>query len=239
MISKIREAIDISWICDLSVGEYIEAAMHHNESTQAFIEKALQLAKSNPHEITTGCSNFGKEIKKRANQVLREIHLISAYMRLKPLPEMILVGKCKPEHDVVYFIAKSIAKRFDQFIIVVFAHDNFAIVSNRRDIPEFPSFQGSSRESILESVRAFARLNIDYTLPEDIVLEEGAILWENYYATQFLEQRLNPKLFHKFIPKYALEKAEMEIESKFLSKVYSDNKKSANLDDYFEKINQE
>jgi len=232
-------ANDISWIYDLSVGEYLEAATLHNDSTPEFIEKALQLAKVKPYEITAGYSVLGKEIKKRANQVLREIHLVSAYMRLKPYREMILVGCCKPEHDVSYLIAKSIAKRFDKFIIVVFTQNNFAIVSNRRDIPEFPSFQGSSRDAIIGSVRAFASLNIDERLPKDVVIEEGDDLWKIYYETQFLEQRLNPKLFHKFIPKYALEKAEMKIERKFLSKVYEKNKKSSNLDDYFEKNNSE
>ena len=111
----------LSWACDLSVGEYLEAANHHNDSTPEFIEKALLRAKTKPYEITTGCSKLGKLVKKRANQVLREIHLLSAYMRLKPYPEMVLTGSCKPEHNIVYYIAKSIAKRFDQFIIVVFA----------------------------------------------------------------------------------------------------------------------
>ncbi|MCE7742509.1 MAG: DUF4130 domain-containing protein [Candidatus Heimdallarchaeota archaeon] len=226
--------INISWLCDLSAGEYIEAAKHHNSSTSEFIEKSLLLMKSKPHEITTGCSSLGKLIKKRANQVLKEIHFLSAFVRLKPYPEMVLVGSCKPEHNTIYFAGKSIAKRFDQFIIILFASQNFAVVSNRRDIPEFPEFRGSSREKLIDSVRNFARTNLDQRLPEEIVLEEGDFLWEQYYETQFLEQRLNPKLFHKFIPKYALEKAEMKIESDFLDKVTKKSKGKITLDSFLE-----
>ncbi len=188
--------------------------------------------KSKPHEITTGCSSFGDQIKKRANQVLREIHLLSAYLRLKPYPEMVLMGSCKPEHNTVYFVGKSVAKRFDQFIIMIFAENNFAIVSNRRDIPSFPDFEGSSREEIIKHVREFAATNVVQRLPEDIILKEGDFLWEEYYETQFLEQRLNPKLFHKFIPKYVLDKTEMKIESKFIEKIAKKSKKGTTLDSF-------
>jgi len=97
---------NISWVCDLSAGEYIEAANHHIDSTPEFVEKALLLMKSKPHEITTGSSSLGKIIKTRANQVLREIHLLSAYVRLKPYHEMVLVGSCKPEHNTVYYVKR-------------------------------------------------------------------------------------------------------------------------------------
>ena len=137
------------------------------------------MKESKPHEITTGCSPLGKLVKKRANQVLREIHLLSAYLRLKPYPEMVLVGSCKPEHNVVYFVAKSIVKRFDQFIVVIFTEDNFAVVSNRKDLPKFPEFKGDSKEALISSIREFAKLNIHQRLPEDIFLEEGDFLWEN------------------------------------------------------------
>ncbi|MHA1198214.1 MAG: DUF4130 domain-containing protein, partial [Candidatus Heimdallarchaeaceae archaeon] len=196
--------------------------------------KALLLMKSKPHEITTGSSSLGKIIKTRANQVLREIHLLSAYVRLKPYHEMVLVGSCKPEHNSVYYVGKSIAKRFDRFIIIIFAAENFAIVSNRRDIPEFPKFEGCSREKIIDSVREFARANVDQRLPEEIILEEGDFLWEKYYETQFLEQRLNPKLFHRFIPKYALEKAEMKVEKDFLNKLVKKNRGKITLDRFLE-----
>ncbi len=223
----------MSWVCNLSASEYVEAAKYHKDTTVDFIEKALLLMKSQPYEITTGCSVFGKQIKKRANQVLREIHLLSAYLRLQPYQEMILVGSCKPEHNSVYFIAKTIAKRFDQFIIVIFSSSDFAVVSNRRDIPHFPNFSGSSREDIINSVRDFAARNITQKLPEDLILDEGDLLWEKYYETQFLEQRLNPKLFHKFIPKYAIEKAEMKIEGKFLKKIEHQSKKECSTLDSF------
>ncbi len=227
------EVFSISWICNLSAHEYVDAASYHNETTNEFIEKALLVMKSKPHEITTGCSDFGRLIKKRANQVLREIHLLASYLRLKPYPEMILVGNCKPEHNTTFFIGKSIAKRFDRFIILIFTLDNFAVVSNRRTLPEFPKFTASSREELIVSVRGFAEKNIAERLSQDILLENGDFLWEKHYETQFLEQRLNTKLFRKFIPKYALEKADMKIERNFYEKIVEKPKEKFTLDKFF------
>ena len=224
---------NISWICDLSAHEYVNAVGYHNESTNEFTEKALLLLKSKPHEITTGCSDFGRLIKKRANQVLREIHQLASYLRLKPYPEMVLVGNCKPEHNTTFFIGKSIAKRFDRFIVIIFASDNFAVVSNRRTLPEFPKFSASIREELIISVRDFAGANIEERLSQDILLEDGDFLWEKYYETQFLEQRLNTRLFRKFIPKYALEKANMEVERNFYEKIVEKPKEKYTLDRFF------
>jgi len=91
-----------------------------------------------------------------------------------------------------------------------------------------------SREKIIDSVREFARANVNQRLPEEIVLEEGDFLWEKYYETQFLEQRLNPKLFHRFIPKYALEKAEMKVEKDFLNRLVKKNRGKITLDRFLE-----
>ena len=63
-------------------------------------------------------------------------------------------------------------------------------------------------------------------------MDEGDFLWKKYYETQFLEQRLNTKLFHRFIPKYALDKAEMKIENDFLAKITEKTKKNSTLDEY-------
>jgi hypothetical protein len=228
-----REVSRDLFLCSLSAEEYFNAASYHKDSNDDFLNKAKHLLESKPFEITTGCSNLGKLIKKRGNAVLREVHLLSAYMRLKPYSEMVLVGECKPEHDTCYLIAKSIARRFDKFIIVVFSDNSFSIVSNRTDITEFPQFSGSSKQIIINQVRDFAKQTIKDVLPSDIFKENGDFLWEKYYETQFLEQRLNVKLFRKFIPKYAMDKANMNIEKEFYEKVVEQRKEKHTLDFFF------
>lgn len=223
----------ISWICDLSAEEYVEASKYHKESTTEFLEKTLFLMKSNPYEISTGCSSMGKTIKKRANAVFREIQLISSYLRLKPFPEMVLVGSCKPEHDTLYFIGKSIARRFDKFIIIVFSENDFTVVSNRKDLPPFPDFKCNSREELISSVRSFVKNAINERISSDIILEGGDFLWKQYYSTQFLKQRLNIKLFRKFIPKYAIKKANMTLERDFFERITKHSKEKCTLERFF------
>ncbi len=222
------------FFCSLSAEEYFNAAKYHKDSTKDFISGAEVLLESKPFEITTGCSKLGNMIKKRGNAVLREVHLLSAYMRLKPFPEMVLVGEYNPEHDTCNLIAKSLAKRFDRFIIVVFSNSSFSVVTNRKDLSEFPQFKGSSKKTIVEQVRDFAKHSITDGFPTDAFIEDGDFLWEKYYETQFLEQRLNVKLFRKFIPKYALEKANMKIEKEFYEKVVEQRKEKHTLDYFFE-----
>ncbi len=222
------------FVCNLSAKEYVQAARYHKDSNENSIEKAKLLLQSKPFEITTGCSDLGKLIKKRGNAVLREVHLLSAYMRLKPYSEMVLVGECNPKHDTCYLITKSLARRFDKFVVIVFAESTFSVATNRRDLPTFPQFRSSSKNEVIINVREYAKETIKDNFPKDIFLEDGDFLWENYYETQFLEQRLNVKLFHKFIPKYALEKAHMKIEKKFYEKVVEQRKEKHTLDFFFD-----
>ena len=148
------------FLCSLSAEEYFTAASYHKDSSDVFISKAELLLKNQPFEIATGCSDFGNLIKKRGNAVLREVHLLSAYMRLKPYSEMVLVGECNPEHDTCFLIAKSLARRFDRFIIVVFTCNSFSVVTQRTDIPKFPQFKKKSKQTIIDDVRDFAKKEI-------------------------------------------------------------------------------
>lgn len=224
----------MSFICDRSASEYVQAAMMHSETTSIFEKKAEELLKSYPYEITTGCSKLGLLIKKRANVVLREIQIHSAYTRLKPYSEYLLVGECKTEHRTGLSIAKSLAKRFNGFIILVFTQNSYYIMTLRKDVPPFPKFKGNSHDSILKKVREYIGLHIKEYLSEDILLEDGDFLWEEYYETQFLEQRLNTRLFHRFIPKYVMEKANMKVEKNFYEKVINKNKNNRTLESFFE-----
>ncbi len=223
----------MSFICNMSAKDYVQAASCHKDSSMDFIKKANLLLKTRPHEITTGFTEFGTKVKKRANAVLREIHLFSAYIRLKPYPEMLLVGKCKTEHKTGTLIAKSLARRFNLFILLVFTQDNYYIVTERNDISKYPSFDGNTDEDVIIQVRDFISNNIEENLIDDILLPDGDFLWEKYYETQFLEQRLNIRQFRRFIPKYVLEKADMKIESEFYKAVVEQREEKRTLDDFF------
>ena len=225
----------MSFICDRSAKEYLHAACLHIKTTADFVHRANDLLQSKPHEITTGCSVFGKQIKKRGNAVLREIHHLSAYIRLKPFPEMLLVGKCHPEHKTGDLIAKSIARRFENFVILIITPNSNHLASRRRDIVTSPSIKELDEEKLIQLVRTLIENSITERIPEEFLFEDGDYLWEQYYETQFLEQRLNTRLFHKFIPKYVMKKANMELEEKFYEDVMRKPEEKKTLDSFFKK----
>lgn len=224
----------MSFICDSSGKEYVRAASLHKDSSEEFMIRARDLLEKNPHEITTGCSEFGSLIKKRARAVLREIHQLSAYTRLKPYPELLLVGRCKTDHKTGLSIAKSLSKRFRGFIILILTPEGCFLSTLRKDLPLFPEFKGESEE-VIEKVRDFISRFCNLRISKNLLLEDGDFLWEKYYETQFLEQRLNTRLFRKFIPKYALEKANMRIEKEFYEKKVEKPKEKKTLDDFIMK----
>ncbi len=224
----------MSFICDSSGTEYVRAAYYHRDSSDEFMKKASDLLEKNPHEITTGCSEFGSLIKKRARAVLREIHLLSAYTRLKPYPELLLVGRCRIDHNTGSLIVKSLSKRFKGFVILLLTQERHFLATLRKDLPAFPKFDGDSEE-VIKNIRDFIGRFCDLRISGDLFLEEGDFLWEKYYETQFLEQRSNTRLFRKFIPKYAMEKANMKIEKDFYEKTVEKPKEKKTLDDFIVK----
>ena len=224
----------MSFICDLSGKEYVRAAYLHKDSSDEFMKKSRDLLEKNPHEITTGCSEFGTLIKKRARAVLREIHLLSAYTRLKPYPELLLVGQCKTDHNTGLSVAKSLSRRFKGFIILILTQERYFLATLRKDLPAFPEFKGEFEE-VIEKIRVFIGRFCNLRISKNLLLEDGDFLWEKYYETQFLEQRLNTRLFRKFIPKYAMEKANMKIEKEFYERVVEKPKKTKTLDDFIMK----
>ena len=61
------------------------------------------------------------------------------------------------------------------------------------------------------------------------------MLWNHYYETQFLDQRTNLRLFHRWLPKYALEKSSMDLEKDFLKKLEKQALNSHSIDIFLEK----
>ena len=224
----------MSFICDLSAKEYVHAANLHKDSSGEFMRRTQGMLEKTPHEITTGCSEFGSLVKKRARAVLREIHLLSAYTRLKPFPELLLVGQCKTDHNTGLSIAKTLSRRFKGFIILIFTQERYFLTTLRKDLPKFPDFKGEYEE-VIRKVRNFIGRFCNLRISSNLLLENGEFLWEKYYETQFLEQRLNTRLFRKFIPKHAMEKANMKIEREFYERIVEKPKETKTLDDFIMK----
>ena len=224
----------LSFTCNLTAEEYVHTAIAHIDSTNDFIKKASNLLLHKPYEITTGCTEFGRLIKKRANAVLREVRLLASFMRMKPYPEMLLVGKCEIEHHTGQLIAYSLSRRFDMFVVLVFVEDNFYLATERKDISKFPDLEFTNESEVVRNIREFLGNCFEERLAPDLVREDGDLLWEKYYETQFLEQRINVKQFRRFIPKYVMKKANMKVESEFYKKAVANSKNNKILEDFLD-----
>lgn len=228
----------MSFSCNLSAAEYVHAAKNHIDSTPDFIKKANNLLVDKPYEIITGCTEFGRLIKKRANAVLREVRLLASFMRMNPYPEMLLVGKCELEHHTGQSIADSLSRRFNMFAVLVFVEDNYYLATERKDILKFPESDNKNEHTVIKDIRDFLGQCFEERLAPDLVRKDGDLLWEKYYETQFLEQRLNVKQFRRFIPKYVMKKANMKVESEFYERAVVNSKNNRILEDFL-KINTE
>lgn len=215
--------------------DYVEAAKKHKEATSDFINQSLQLLKEKPHEITTGCSDLGKLIKKRGNAVIWESYKLSAYVRLTPYPEMVLSGKCSPEHDTGQMIAEYLADRFRNFVVIIFTDTRCFFATKRDEIEDFPDIQEMGEQAVISEIRSFAKRSFSERLGKEYLKMDCNGLWEEFYETQYLSQRKNLKLFHRDIPKYMFKKAGMKIEESFYKKVTSKLRNNQTLDDYIEK----
>jgi hypothetical protein len=214
--------------------QLVKTASYHADSTEEFNEEARKLLVTAPYEITTGCSEMGKMIKKRASAVFREANQVSSFTSFEPLPEMVLVGECVLEHNSIPIISRWLCNRLKNFIILIFTQKSFFVSSNRKDIGSFPEFKGNTREEIIEKVRTFAAETFDERIPEGYFIDEGETYWKEYYETQFLEQRTNLKLFHNYLPKKVLEKDNLRLEREFLEKITLKNELYHTLDEFLE-----
>ena len=218
--------------CNKTASEYVEAALKHKDVDNKFIKESLCLLRTNSYEITTGCSDLGKLIKKRGNAVIRESYKLSAYVRLKPFAEMILLGNCFPEHNTGDMIAKYVSHRFQKFLILIFTNKDYHIATERAEITNLPDFSGKSTDDIIKNVRAFVSECHTERLSDDYLAMNTDDLWEVFYETQYLSQRKNLKLYHKDIPKYMFEKANMKIEKDFYDKTNNKHRKNKTLDKF-------
>ena len=119
-------------------------------------------------------------------------------------------------------------------VVLIFVEEKYFIATEREDVTQFPNLLDNAENSVVRSICDFLGNCFEERLAPDLVREDGDLLWEKYYETQFLEQRLNVKQFRRFIPKYVMKKANMKVESEFFDKAVVNSKNNTSLEDFFE-----
>jgi probable DNA metabolism protein len=129
-------------------------------------------------------------------QVQGEIHRMHAFIRLEQ-SNNILHAYAKFEHDIGLEVAKKLARRTPDMIIIL-------------------GDENRSYKAIYTNSKYYAQKLADYkTTLKNFGIEktESQIkkLWENYYWSQYAKSRTNLKLFRKHVPKKIFENTECEL----------------------------
>jgi len=173
--------------------EYIEYLRAHKDCTQ----KDLDYVKStNIFKIENSCDENDKKIRNMIRQVQGEIHRMHAFIRLEQ-SNNILHAYAKFEHDIGLEVAKKLARRTPDMIIIL-------------------GDENRGYKAIYTNSKYYAQKLADYkTTLKNFGIEktESQIkkLWENYYWSQYAKSRTNLKLFRKHVPKKIFENTECEL----------------------------
>lgn len=157
-------------------------------------------------------------VRKMVNSVRMEIHRMLGFVRLKPLGAHVLYGYLKPRHRIGGYIAERFAGR-NPGIIVVLGNGSESWISLLLD-GKIINHHGGSIARSLEEIKS--ALNCS-ALNGSKDREDVEDVWKTYYASQYCWERRNIKVFHRRMPRKALDFAGLTLEK---------NKNGVTLDDF-------
>jgi len=142
-----------------------------------------------------------RQIHNWDRQVSHCIHACKSFIRFE-ISDGILLAKVEPEHFVEDIVIKWFKARFPLFTIVISSSRGIFIFDDKFHI-ENSTFN-------MEILKNNDKLLSELSLVEDV--------WEDYYASQFIGERKNTKLFKKNIPKKYLNWQVLSTEKKSSNK---------------------
>lgn len=168
------------------------------------IKKAEKLDKE---DLQTAKKDEIIRIRELIREVGREIHMMKGFVRFKLLGDKVQYGYMKPEHEIGFKVANWFAKRFPGKIIVLGnEEESWISIYSEEGISKR---NGDSLENTIDELHE--HLDIDTE-------KDHSDLWENYYESQYSEQRKNKELFKKNMPEKYRKRAKNTTERKFKSK---------------------
>jgi len=179
-------------------GDFLDLLSLHEGCTERLLDEASRIR---PGELR--CSTDPKviRIRRMADSVSGEIHVLAGFIRLSPIGEKALCGYAKPRHDIGHRVCSRLARRFPGTLVLLGNNSNswLALYDGTR----YYHAEGSSLNSVADELRALLNNRGDKS-PEE--------LWETYYWSQYCDERRNLRYFHSMAPKLYLKEAGTRVE---------------------------
>ena len=171
--------------------EYFNLADRHKNFDIKVMER---LEKQGRAEIEALSTAEARQVYNWNRQVAGCYQRSRAFSRLKISKNSIVYGKIEPEHFVEDLVARWFLSRFPMFTIMVESSRGTFVVSKEEGLTIY-------KESIDRLLPEFEKI-----LPEnDILSDLGSFkeddFWENYYSSQFINERKNRRYFLHNIPR--------------------------------------
>ncbi|MBZ4654092.1 MAG: hypothetical protein JG781_1431 [Peptococcaceae bacterium] len=176
-------AKDVSWLKKQAASPLYQrlfyALRHSTPQKYVIMEKALLEAYEKGLEYClSNVSSSCRRLALLAREVHHEVHRMLGFIRFSALDEETLVARPKLYHDTADLILKRFAPRYPHYKVVLVL-----------DTQALCFYQGKIFSLDARPFREFLAKKDDYST-----------LWEQYYKSQYIEDRKNIRLAQKVIP---------------------------------------
>jgi probable DNA metabolism protein len=192
---------------EMKKGELIRLLKRNPNCNQSFIH---EVSNEDPLVLENLGSNVAKKASKLAGDVSREVYRIQAFTRFKLSKHGILFSKIDPQFQIEDLAIKRFWNRFPQFVIVLESKPKRGIFLYGPDFTDV-IFTKSNMKDVISELELKIPIN---PLLEDIP-EFSDVLWERYYASQYIPSRKNLKQFLKYLPRKYHKWKGLETEAQF------------------------
>jgi len=156
-----------------------KALKHNSDSKYSIIYKAVEDAFTKGIDYCLqGASQYSKKLHSLSSEVSHEVYRMVGFIRFKPAGSRCLVAKPLLYHDTVDMLLKEFQGRYPNHRIVIIADRGSRAIENGHlfDV-DSEAYEKYLKEDIYDAV------------------------WEEYYKSQYIEQRKNIQLASSKIPK--------------------------------------
>ncbi len=168
------------------------------------IELAKKIEKEDLHTATDESLLRVRGLIREAG---REMHNMKGFVRFKHMGKKLKYGYMKPEHHIGFMISEWFANRFPG-VVIVLGNEKESWVSIRTE----KGVESEESEDIKSTVEKLADV-LGLETEKDF---QG--LWENYYKSQYADERKNIELFEKNMPAKFRKRARNITENRFYEK---------------------
>jgi len=141
-----------------------------------------------------------RRIRRMIREVGTEYHYLKSFIRFEEPRRGILVGYASPKHRIKQMLADHFAHRFPGNLIVVGDERSFCL--------SLLSERGRLRVEVKGSIKVLRR-ELGCGGRED----EGSVLWESYYFSQYEPRRRNLGMFKRRMPERYRREVKLKLKS--------------------------